>query len=196
MLSRGVRFGLTMVLLVLSAGVVAAPFTRKVGVKIKKGVFRMNLTSPAFAGGAAIPVKHTCQGEDVSPPLEWEKEPAGTQSLALIVDDPDAPSKIWVHWVMFNIPPGVGGLEEGVKAEPLLPNGTRQGRNDSRVIGWSGPCPPSGVHRYYFKLYALDTVLNLQAGITREQLRKAMEGHILAESQCMGTYQKRPASSL
>jgi hypothetical protein len=137
-----------------------------------------------------MPVKHTCQGADVSPPLAWEGEPRGAKSLALIVDDPDAPEQVWVHWVIFNIPPGMGMLDEGLANTPVLDNGTRQGRNDFGNFGWGGPCPPSGAHRYYFRLYALDAVLNLKAGVNKAQLIGAMKGHILSETLLLGLYEK------
>ena len=152
---------------------------------------RMKITSPSFAQGALIPPKHTCQGADSSPELVWEGEPAGTKSLALIVDDPDAPGKTWVHWVIFNIPPGTGVLDENLVKSELLANGTRQGRNDFGNLGWGGPCPPTGAHRYYFRLYALDAVLNLKAGSSKEQLLAAMKGHILGEGLLLGLYQKQ-----
>jgi Raf kinase inhibitor-like YbhB/YbcL family protein len=153
---------------------------------------RMTLESSAFKPGAPIPIQYTCQGKNMSPALSWKGEPTGTRGLALIVDDPDAPSKTWVHWVIFNIPPGMGELPENMSKEPSLVNGTRQGSNDSGKTGWDGPCPPSGgPHRYYFHLYALDKVLGLDAKWNKEQLVKAMQGHILAEGVLMGTYQKK-----
>lgn len=152
---------------------------------------RMTITSPAFKMGSAIPKKYTGDGADVSPPLSWDGVPEGTKSFALISDDPDAPVGTWVHWVIFNIPPSEKGLPEGVPKQNTLPNGAKQGLNDFRKIGYNGPAPPPGKpHRYYFKLYALDTLLDLPAGIKKSDLLKAMEGHILSTAEYMGTYQR------
>lgn len=151
----------------------------------------MKLTSPAFKEGEQIPRQYTCEGKDVSPPLQWEHAPEGTRSFALICDDPDAPVGTWVHWVIWNIPGKLNELPEGVVAKEQLADGTRQGKNDFRRIGYGGPCPPRGpAHRYFFKLYALNTVLDLRAGASKKDLLKAMEGHILAEAQLMGTYKR------
>ncbi len=151
----------------------------------------MVLTSSAFEEGAMIPAKFTCDGEDVSPALSWSGAPAGVKTFALIADDPDAPMGTWVHWVIFNIPDSVNQLPEAVPPMPTLANGAVQGKNDFRKIGYGGPCPPGGVHRYFFKLYALDTRLSLQPGITKAELLKAMEGHILAQAQLMGRYSRK-----
>ncbi len=152
---------------------------------------KMSIVSPAFKMGAVIPKKYTGDGPDVSPPLNWEGVPKDAKSLALISDDPDAPVGTWVHWVIFNIPSTETGLPEGVPKQETLPNGAKQGVNDFRKIGYNGPAPPPGKpHRYYFKLYALDTVLNLPPGIRKSDLLKAMEGHILATAEYMGTYQR------
>lgn len=150
----------------------------------------MKITSTAFEEGDLIPRQYTCDGEDISPPLEWADLPEGTQSLALICDDPDAPSGTWVHWVVFNLPADAAGLPERVPMEPEIGNGGRQGRNDFRRIGYGGPCPPGGTHRYYFKLYALDAFLDEDPGITRDELLEAMEGHILVKSELMGRYRR------
>ncbi len=150
----------------------------------------MEIKSSAFGSGEMIPVKYTCDGADFSPPLEWTAGPAGTKSFALICDDPDAPMGTWVHWVIYDIPPTTSMLAEGITREKELPGGGTQGINDFRKIGYGGPCPPGGTHRYFFRLYALDTVLGLKPGITRDQLLKAMKGHILAEAQTMGTYRR------
>lgn len=151
----------------------------------------MILESSAFKAGASIPAAYTCQGKNFSPPLAWTGEPQGTKSLALIVEDPDAPSKVWVHWVIFNLPPGMGSLPEHLTKEPSLLNGTRQGTNDGGETGYDGPCPPAGgPHRYYFRLYALDTVLGLEAKWDKTQVLRAMKGHVLAEAVLMGTYQR------
>ena len=127
---------------------------------------------------------------DVSPALNWDGVPEGAKSLALIVDDPDAPGKTWVHWVLFNIPAGAGGLPAEIPAYAALESGARHGTNDFRRLGYGGPCPPGGTHRYFFKLYALDTVINLESGITKAQLLEAMEGHILDQGQLMGKYKR------
>ncbi|RMF58605.1 MAG: YbhB/YbcL family Raf kinase inhibitor-like protein [Calditrichaeota bacterium] len=155
-----------------------------------KAMKQLKLTSSAFKEGGMIPMKYTCDGIDISPPLSWDKAPEGTRSFALICDDPDAPAKTWVHWVIFNIPGDQTELPENVPPQKQLPFGAIQGTNDFRKIGYGGPCPPGGVHRYYFKLYALDTLLDLPAGATKEDLLKAMEGHIIAQGQLMGRYQR------
>lgn len=149
----------------------------------------IELTSTAFQEGEAIPRHYTGDGKNVSPPLAWRAPPDGAQSLALICDDPDAPRKVWVHWVIFNLPAESRELSEHVPPEATLPNGAVQGTNDFGKAGYGGPAPPPGKpHRYFFKLYALDQLLDLRPGATKEQLLKAMEGHILAEGQLMGTY--------
>jgi Raf kinase inhibitor-like YbhB/YbcL family protein len=151
------------------------------------------LTSTAFRDGAAIPVKHTCDGGDVSPPLAWSGAPAGTRSFALIADDPDAPAGSWVHWVVYNVPAAVSELPENVaKVEALDLGGARQGRNDFRRPGYGGPCPPPGpAHRYFFTLYALDAPLMLKAGAQRKDLETAMEGHVLGSAPLLGTYARQ-----
>ncbi len=154
----------------------------------------LTLTSPAFDHGGSIPVAFTCEGEDRSPRLEWSGIPDGTRSLALIVDDPDAPDPAapkmnYVHWVLYNIPADAGGLDEGI-ASSALPAGTREGLNDWKRTGYGGPCPPIGRHRYFHKLYALDTALPDLGSPTREELVAAMQGHILAQAELIGTYQK------
>jgi Raf kinase inhibitor-like YbhB/YbcL family protein len=152
------------------------------------------LTSLAFAAGAAIPPRFTCQGADVSPPLAWSGAPEGAKSLALIVDDPDAPDPrapkmTWVHWVLYNLPLGAKGLPEGV-APSALPPGTREGTNDWKRTGYGGPCPPIGRHRYFFKLYALDAVLPDLGKPNKAKLEAAMKGHVLAHAELIGTYEK------
>ena len=149
------------------------------------------VTSPAFKEAGMIPAKYTCDGDNISPPLNWQQVPKGAKSFALISDDPDAPFGTWVHWVMWNIPAEANGLPESVPAGKELPNGSKQGVNDSRRNGYSGPCPPSGTHRYYFKIYALDTMLNLSADSTKQDLFEAMKGHILAEGSLMGKYRRQ-----
>ncbi|RMD88559.1 MAG: YbhB/YbcL family Raf kinase inhibitor-like protein [Alphaproteobacteria bacterium] len=152
------------------------------------------ISSPAFANLGEIPRRHTCEGDDVSPPLAWSGAPEGTRSLALIVDDPDAPDPrapkmTWVHWVLYNLPAESRGLPEAV-SPAALPPGTREGRNDWKRTGYGGPCPPIGRHRYYFKLYALDTVLPDLGTPTKAVLLEAIEGHVLAEAVLVGTYKK------
>jgi len=150
----------------------------------------MELTSMAFSEGAMIPGKYTCDGADVSPPLNWGALPAGTKSLALICDDPDAPVGTWVHWVYYDIPAEREGLPENVATDERPAQGGTQGINDFRKIGYGGPCPPGGTHRYYFKLYALDTILNLSAGATKKQVLKSMENHVIGQTQLMGKYRR------
>lgn len=156
-----------------------------------KGGTAMQLTSSVFTEGSMLPSRYTCDGQDISPPVNWKDVPAGTQSLTLISDDPDAPVGTWVHWVVFNIPPGAAGLDENIRPEKEFKNGMRQGNNDWPKIGYGGPCPPAGIHRYYFKLYAVDTMLDLKPGATKEDVLQAMKGHILAEAQLMGKYKRR-----
>lgn len=152
----------------------------------------MKLTSTAFTHSGDIPRRHTCEGEDVAPPLVWSDVPSGTQSLALIVDDPDAPdpaapTTTWVHWLLLDIPPGAGGLPDGGKP---LPSGAREGLNDWNRAHYGGPCPPVGRHRYFFKLYALDTSLPAVHMPAKADLEHAMQGHVLGQAELIGTYQK------
>jgi Raf kinase inhibitor-like YbhB/YbcL family protein len=151
----------------------------------------IEITSTAFNEGGMIPTKYTCDGPDISPPLAWSSVPENTVSIALICDDPDAPVGTWVHWVLFNLPPEIKELPENLPTKEILSNGAKQGRNGSRRIGYSGPCPPGGTHRYYFKIYALNTKLDLEPGVEKKELVEAMEGHILAEGQLMGRYQRQ-----
>lgn len=148
------------------------------------GPMTMALTSPAFNEGGAIPTKFTCDGEDISPELDWFGIPEGTVSLALIMDDPDAPMGTWVHWVLYNLPMDLSGLREGMTGVGL------DGTNSWNRTGYGGPCPPSGTHRYFFKLYALDTNLDLAPGAKKEALLAAMEDHILGQAELMGTYSR------
>jgi Raf kinase inhibitor-like YbhB/YbcL family protein len=150
----------------------------------------MEITSTAFANEEMIPRRYTCDGEDISPPLSWRGVPPGAESLALIADDPDAPRKTWVHWVAYNLPAANGGLPENVPPEKTIVGGGRQGTSDFGRVGYGGPCPPSGIHRYYFKLYALDAELGLAPGATKEELLQAMAGHVLAEAQILGRYRR------
>jgi Raf kinase inhibitor-like YbhB/YbcL family protein len=153
------------------------------------------IRSSAFTGGGEIPVRHTCEGEDVSPPLAWSGAPAGTRGLALVVDDPDAPDPaaprtVWVHWLLYDVPAAAAGLPEAV-ARDRLPAGTKEGLNDWKRAGWGGPCPPIGRHRYFFRLYALDAPLGDLRTPTRAKLDEAMKGHVLGQATTLGTYAKR-----
>ncbi|MHC4087350.1 MAG: YbhB/YbcL family Raf kinase inhibitor-like protein [Planctomycetota bacterium] len=151
----------------------------------------IKITSSAFEHEALIPPKYTCDGDDISPPLQWDAVPEGTKSITIISDDPDAPMGTWVHWVLFNLPADTTQLHENIPPDEILPNGARQGITDFGRIGYGGPCPPSGTHRYFFKIYALDTKLDLSAGAVKSDLLNAMEGHILAEGQLMGKYKRQ-----
>lgn len=154
-------------------------------------IVKIQLTSSAFKNGGKIPSKYTGDGENVSPPLVWQGAPQGAKSFALICDDPDAPVGTWVHWVIFNIPAGTTELKEGVPPTKELSDGTRQGLNDFMKVGYGGPAPPPGrPHRYFFRLYALDCVLDLKAECKKSELVKAMQGHILGSGELMGTYQR------
>ena len=149
----------------------------------------LDLTSSAFQEGQPIPQQYTGDGKDASPALKWTDPPAGTKCFALICDDPDAPRKTWVHWVLFNVAAPTRELNEGVPAQESLPGGARQGKNDFGKVGYGGPAPPRGKpHRYFFRLYALDTTLDLSAGASKADLIKAIEGHVLGEAALMGTY--------
>lgn len=152
----------------------------------------LELSSDAFVNGQSIPAKYSCVGKNISPAIAWTEPPAGTQSFALIVDDPDAPMGTWVHWVLFNIPADTRNLPEDlpITGKNVDPNAIFVGNNSSGKTGYDGPCPPSGTHRYYFKLYALDTVISLLPGATKEQVLKEMEGHILGQGELMGTFSK------
>jgi Raf kinase inhibitor-like YbhB/YbcL family protein len=154
----------------------------------------LTISSAAFEDGASMATRFTCEGDDISPPLQWDGIPEGTRSLALIMDDPDAPDPAapkmtYVHWVLYNLPPDSNGLQERTRSEDLPP-GTLEGLNDWQRTGYGGPCPPIGRHRYFHKLYALDTVLGDLGQPTKAQLLKAMESHVLAQAQVVGTYQK------
>lgn len=150
----------------------------------------ITVTSAAFAEGEMIPRHHTCDGRDVSPPLQWSGIPQGAQSIALICDDPDAPMGTWVHWVLFNLPAEMSELSDAIPGTATLDNGALHGKNDFGRLGYGGPCPPGGTHRYFFKVYALDQKLSLDSGATKDQLLQAMEGHVLDEGQLMGRYRR------
>jgi len=151
----------------------------------------MIIMSSAFQEGGMIPARYTCDGQDVSPPLSWNGLPDNAKSLVLISDDPDAPMGTWVHWVVYNIPPDMTGFEEGISKDTLAHKGAVHGMTDFRRQEYGGPCPPSGTHRYYFKLYALDTPLELGPGATKKQVEAAMQGHVLVQAQLMGRYARR-----
>lgn len=160
----------------------------------ERGFMELTIDSPSFEQMAPIPVQYTCDGADVSPPLSWQGIPEGTQSLALIVDDPDAPDPAaprmtWVHWVLYNIPPAATELPED--GSHKLPAGVKEGRNDWKRTGYGGPCPPVGRHRYFFKLYALDAVLADLRQPNKAELEAAMQGHILQQAELIGTYQRQ-----
>ena len=149
----------------------------------------LRLASSAFKNGDTIPHRYTCMGEDLSPPLHWSIPPAATKSFVIIAEDPDAPAGTWVHWVIYDIPLDLRGLTEGISTKDHLSNGAMQGLNDFKRVGYGGPCPPGGKpHRYHFKLYALDTVLNLKPRATKERVLVACTGHVLAESSLMGRF--------
>lgn len=146
------------------------------------------LSSSAFIDNSSIPAQYTCDGHDISPPLSWKDIPVGTQSFVLFLDDPDAPAGVWDHWVLYNIPPNVAGLPENVKD---LPAGTQVGKNSWQKASYGGPCPPDREHRYSFRLYALDTVLNLGNGMTKAKVEKAMQNHVLGSTELMGRYNRK-----
>lgn len=158
---------------------------------LKKEAKSMKLASSAFEANGLIPAQYTCDGVDISPPLTWNEVPRQTQSLALIVDDPDAPGKTFVHWVVYDIPATVRQLPEQISSLKTLPNGGVQGKNDFGKFGYGGPCPPSGIHRYFFQLYALDKKLGIAAGASKNQVLAAIEGHVLASSELIGRYQRQ-----
>ncbi len=151
---------------------------------------KLTFASSSFREGEEIPSQHTCDGRDQSPPLSWNDPPGTTRSLALLCDDPDAGKRPFVHWVLYNLSPSTRELPEGVPTLERLPDESLQGRNDFRRIGYGGPCPPRGVHHYHFSLFALDALLTLEPGATKSQLLQAMEGHILAKGELMGTYRR------
>jgi Raf kinase inhibitor-like YbhB/YbcL family protein len=150
----------------------------------------LKLTSPSYSGGSFIPEKHTCDGKDISPPLEWSDVPAGTRSFAIIFEDPDASAKTWVHWVLYNIPADQRKLEENISSLKTLPTGAKHGINDFNKISYNGPCPPGGTHRYVMKLYALDKALDLDPGAGKTELLQAMDGHILDQAELVAKYKR------
>jgi Raf kinase inhibitor-like YbhB/YbcL family protein len=179
------RISLAIVIIVFSTlDLICPPFARG-GENIVS-----ELISPAFNNGGMIPRKYTCDGADASPPLAWDLAPEGTKSFAIICDDPDAPMGTWVHWIYYNIPPGTKSLPENIAREEHPDTGGDQRANDFNKIGYEGPCPPGGTHRYYFKLYALDSMLNLAPGATKKQFLKEIENHIIGQAQLMGIYKR------
>jgi len=182
---------LLLVIALLSACAPSAPATQEQIIDdplAMQDAKSIEISSNAFAHEAAIPERYSCKGYDISPALSWGEPPAGTQSFALIMDDPDAPNGTWDHWLIFNIPASARGLPESIGSEATLPDGSISGNNSWRRTGYGGPCPPSGTHRYFFKLYALDEMLAILPGATKGELEKAMVGHILAEGELMGTF--------
>ena len=170
------------------AALFGAPLSEAQGTRVQDS---FQLTSSSFASGAMIPKQYSCQGTDISPALHWGDAPAGTQSFALLVDDPDAPAGDWVHWTMWNIPPNAHELTENVPKQEQLADGSVQGHNDFKKIGYNGPCPPGGkTHRYFFRLYALDTKLDLKPGAAKADLDAAMKGHVLAQSEYSGSFKR------
>jgi Raf kinase inhibitor-like YbhB/YbcL family protein len=155
----------------------------------------MELKASSFAAGSTIPARFTCDGSDVSPALSWSEPPAGTKSHVLIMDDPDAPRRTWVHWVIYDLPATDHNLAEGVPAQDTLPSGARQGTNDFGGVGYGGPCPPPGSpHRYYFRLFALDTRLELEAGASQREVERSMRGHVLAQTELMARYGRQSSA--
>jgi hypothetical protein len=176
-----------------SSGHITTPVSGKSGHYELQGgrAMAFALKSTAFANGGEISRRYACDGADLSPALNWEDVPAGTHSLAVIADDPDAPVGTWTHWIIWNIPAQATVLPEGVPKVDVLDNGARQGRNDFKRIGYGGPCPPPGKrHRYFFKLYALDARLEVEAGASRNELELAMKRHVLSQTELMGTYRR------
>ena len=189
MRGRGLLVAGVVLITVCNAQAASAPVAK--GKAGRGKAMTIKIVSAAFEEGGMIPKQYTCDGPSVSPPLSWTGVPKGAKSLALICDDPDAPSKTWVHWVIYNIPPDTMGFPEHVAADSTLPNGARNGISDFGKFGYGGPCPPSGTHRYFLKLYALDTVLNLSGRVTKKDLLVAMEKHIVGEGQLMGKYKRQ-----
>ena len=186
-MKRRIIFCLLMMSLILAACGSSATITSEpfVSEPTMEAAMSIQLTSDVFANGQSIPAKYSCRGKNIPPALTWTEPPAGTQSFALIVDDPDAPMGTWVHWVLYNIPANTRGLNENADT-----NAMSVGRNSSGNTRYDGPCPPSGTHRYFFKLYALDSSLSLSPGASKDQLLDAMKGHILAQVELMGTFSK------
>ena len=178
-----------LICLIAARGEPLAQAKDQINTKIRGGK-TMEITSSSFVHEDMIPAKYTCDGQNISPPLAWSGAPKETKSFALICDDPDAPAGTWVHWVIFDIPSNINFLPEKVAKQEEIAGLGKNGKNSSRRYGYDGPCPPSGTHRYYFKLYALDKMLNLKAGLSKEELLSAMKNHVLAEAQIMGRYKR------
>jgi Raf kinase inhibitor-like YbhB/YbcL family protein len=174
----------------LALGVLAACSTQAAPAAIpQEAAMTFSITSTAFQPGQPVPGRYSCDGDGISPPLDWSGAPAGTNSFALIMDDPDAPAGTFVHWVIYNIPASATGLPENMPKDAMLPDGTVQGPNSARRLGYTPPCPPGGTHRYYFKLYALDAIFKLP-NADKAQLEQAMEGHVLDKGELMGTFSR------
>jgi Raf kinase inhibitor-like YbhB/YbcL family protein len=178
-------------LLVSCASRAPAPIQQPTPAASQENKMEIKVTSTAFQQNQAIPRGYTCDGSNVSPPLEWTGVPKSAKTLAIIADDPDAPAGTWVHWVLYNLPADKIGIVENTPTTETLSGGGRQGMNDFKKTGYGGPCPPSGSHRYFFKLYALDTELPLKPGATKADLEKAMQGHVVAQGELMGTYRRQ-----
>ena len=178
------------VICLIAGGVISPAGAKEKVITGIKGGKTMEIKSSSFNHEGMIPAKYTCDGQNISPPLSWSGAPEKAKSFALICDDPDAPAGTWVHWVIFDIPANVKSLPEKVAKQEEIEGLGKNGKNTSGRWGYDGPCPPGGTHRYYFKLYALDTMLNLNIGLSKEELLKAMKGHILAEAQVMGRYKR------
>lgn len=176
------------VLLFFSVSMIAAAAS---GISILQAAETMTIESHAFSHGGMIPSRYTCDGPNVSPTLEWKGAPAGAKYFALICDDPDAPAGTWVHWIVYDIPSGITKFSEAQAFSTCIFGIAKQGSNSSGTVGYRGPCPPSGTHRYFFKLYALDSAMKLPSGASKNDLLKAMRGHILAESRLMGKYRRK-----
>jgi Raf kinase inhibitor-like YbhB/YbcL family protein len=192
---RRTASGLSMIILLLLPACGRDPSSESLPVGKDPALMTIHIESSAFAGGGTIPRLYTCDGKEVSPPLAWSGVPETARSLALICDDPDAPRGTWTHWVIFDIPATVRSFGEGVPAHERVELGAGgetalQGKNDFGKTGYGGPCPPSGTHRYFFRIYALDTVLNLGTGTTRQDLLRSIKGHVLAEGELIGRYSR------
>ncbi len=183
------RIFLILVLLVLISGCIASEPDEETLIKEDVNMDVISISSDVFENGGMLSSEYTCDSSDVSPELSWDTVPAGTQSISLIVDDPDAPGQTWVHWIIYNMPADSTGLPAAVPKNKTLDDGSLQGKNGFGKIGYNGPCPPPGKpHRYFFKVYALDTTLGLKSGATKSQLEAAMSGHILAQGEIVGKY--------
>lgn len=184
-------FPMNFTIVLVSLILVYSPGERKVYLKSDLIMETIKVTSSAFSNNAMIPSKYTCDGINISPSIEWQGIPEGTKSIALICDDPDAPIGDWVHWILFNIPPSVRSIKEGFTYRNKPAPEILAGRTDFGKLEYGGPCPPSGTHRYFFKIYAVDTMLKLSEGSTKKQLLQAVEGHILGKGELMGTYNRK-----